>query len=240
MFGLDGAVTLALAAALAMAAVHVASPRLVFLDRTPRSIWLSAAGGVSVAYVFVHLLPELARMQEEHFSDHRIDSALYLFSLAGLVAYYGLERVVARHGGGEGQKTPAGVFWLHIGSFALYNLLIGYLLDEQARLEGASGMALYAAAMALHFVVNDRALYRQHGRLYTTRGRWLLAAAAPAGWGAGLAIEIPASWIAAAIALLAGSVVLNVIKEELPEDRESRFWAFLLGTGGYAAVLMVI
>jgi len=33
------------------------------LDVVPRSRWLSAAGGVSVAYVFMHLLPELAEGQ---------------------------------------------------------------------------------------------------------------------------------------------------------------------------------
>lgn len=39
--------------------VHLVTPSLTFLDGTPRSIWLSAAGGVSVAYVFVHFMPEL-------------------------------------------------------------------------------------------------------------------------------------------------------------------------------------
>jgi hypothetical protein len=38
---------------------------------------------------------------------------------------------------------------------------------------------------------------------------------------------------------LAGGVVMNVLKEELPEERESRFWAFLLGAGLYAGVLLV-
>ena len=47
------------------------------------------------------------------------------------------------------------------------------------------------------------------------------------------------SWIAAALALLAGSVVLNVIKDELPDERESRFWAFAAGTGGYAVLLLI-
>ena len=225
-------------AALVLAAVHLVSPGLVFLDRTPRSIWLSIAGGVSVAYVFVHLLPELARLQREHFGELAVEAFIYLFALAGLVAYYGLEQLAKRHGGGHGRSTPAGVFWLHLGSFALYNFLIGYLLDEQARHEGMSGMTLYAGAMALHFVVNDRALYRHHGALYTRQGRWVLSAAVLAGWAAGLWIEIALEWVAALIALLAGSVVLNVIKEELPQERESRFWAFVLGAGAYAALLV--
>ncbi len=50
----------ALLMALFLAAVHLFSGRLYFLDSVPRSRWLSIAGGVSVAYVFVNLLPELA------------------------------------------------------------------------------------------------------------------------------------------------------------------------------------
>ena len=40
-------------------------------------------------------------------------------------------------------------------------------------------------------------------------------------------------------AFLAGGVTLNVLKEELPEERQSRFWPFLLGAAGYAALLLV-
>ncbi|HEY0971100.1 MAG TPA: hypothetical protein VGE02_09050 [Gemmatimonadales bacterium] len=52
-----------LLASVVLAAVHAAAPAMRFLQGTPRSIWLSIAGGVSVAYVFVHLLPELAEGQ---------------------------------------------------------------------------------------------------------------------------------------------------------------------------------
>jgi hypothetical protein len=41
-------------------------------------------------------------------------------------------------------------------------------------------------------------------------------------------------------AFLAGGVVLNVLKEELPEERESRFWAFALGAASYTALLLVL
>ena len=43
--------------------VHLFSNRICFLDGTPRSIWLSIARGISVAYVFVHLLPKLSEGQ---------------------------------------------------------------------------------------------------------------------------------------------------------------------------------
>lgn len=39
---------------------------------------------------------------------------------------------------------------------------------------------------------------------------------------------------------MAEGVVLSVLKEELPEERRSRFSAFLLGAGAYAVLLLAI
>ncbi len=51
----DGLLIAALLAAVALAALHLLAGALRFLEGTPRSRWLSAAGGISVAYVIVHL-----------------------------------------------------------------------------------------------------------------------------------------------------------------------------------------
>lgn len=51
-------------AALVLTLTHLAAGRLSKLHSLPRSRWLSMAGGVAVAYVFVHLLPELAQGQQ--------------------------------------------------------------------------------------------------------------------------------------------------------------------------------
>ena len=64
-------------------------------------------------------------------------------------------------------------FALHVGSFALYNALIGYLLVNREETD-ARGLLLYTIALGLHFVVNDRALDEHHGALYPP-GRALAA-----------------------------------------------------------------
>jgi hypothetical protein len=216
-------------AAAAFALVHLVGARLDFLRRLPRSIWLSAAGGVSVAYVFVHILPDLAEHQREVEEAHlleQLESHVWLLALIGLAAFYGLDRLARR------RKRDTGVFWIHLGSFALYNLLIGYLLVDRE-----SGLLAFTFAMSLHFLVNDQGLREHHGRAYT-RGRWLLAAAPVAGWALAVATHLPDLLVSALFAFLAGGIILNVLKEELPEDRESRFWAFAAGIAGYAALLL--
>src|SRR5918911_4432888 len=112
---------------------HLFYGKLRFLDGTPRSIWLSMAGGVSVGYVFVHLLPELAESQEtiaEAVGEGIafLERHVYLLALLGLLVFYGLKRAAkvsrGRHNAaGVGDRAGGDVFWLHN-----YNAIIGYLL----------------------------------------------------------------------------------------------------------------
>ena len=130
----------ALIAALALVAVHLHSAKIRFLGGMPRSGWLSAFGGISVAYVFVHLLPELAEGQrtvnEEVASGSLLrflEDHVYLVALLGLALFYYVEKesLDSRHARREadGQdQAGAGAFRLSVVSFAAYNVLIGYLL----------------------------------------------------------------------------------------------------------------
>lgn len=87
--------------ATACASLHVLGQQLRFLDRVPRSRLLSAAEGVSVAYVFVHLLPELAEAQATVAGRVTgplavLNEHVYLMVLLGLVVFYALERQAVR------------------------------------------------------------------------------------------------------------------------------------------------
>lgn len=180
---------LSAAIALCLAAAHVGTAKLRFLRAVPRSGWLSLAGGVAVAYVFVHVLPDLGRSQEVYertgplpgFFEHHV----YLVALLGLVTFYGLERAVktAKKAGPEAAPGP-GVFWLHVGSFAAYNSLVGYLITHREQ-PGERSLVLFGVAMALHFVVNDFGLRQDHRGRYDRVGRWVLAAAVVVGWAVG-------------------------------------------------------
>ncbi len=231
-----------------LAVIHLYSGRLSFLEVMPRSSWLSAAGGISVAYVFVHLLPDLAEEQEtireaagESFSF--LEYHVYLVALVGLAVFYGLERSARvsrrrrRSTGGE-DATGTSVFWLHVASFAAYNALIGYLLLHREE-PGFQSLILFAFAMGVHFVVNDYGLRAHHKSAYDRTGRWVLAAGILLGWAAGLFFEVSEAAIAVLFGFLAGGVIMNVLKEELPDERESRFWAFALGAAAYAVILLV-
>jgi hypothetical protein len=242
-------VFVSLLAVVGLAIVHLFSGKLRFLEGTPRSIWLSIAGGVSVAYVFVHLLPELGEGQMvivEAVGEAVaiLENHVYLLALIGLVTFYGLERAAtsSRKRQREAAKkdcTSGGIFWLNISSFAVYNILIGYLLLHRLT-TGFQALLLFFFAMALHFVVNNYGLREHHKGLYTRIGRWVVSAAVLAGRTIGLLVEVPEVMIVMLTAFLAGGIVLNVLKEELPEERQSRFWAFALGTVLYTTLLLAL
>lgn len=238
-------ITTGLAAAL-LALVHIYAGNFKFLKKTPRSRWLSFGGGVSVAYIFVHVLPDLGAAQEEFQAQTQILSSvehhIYILSLIGMLAFYGLERAakVSRKQSvqeGEGDVTGPGVFWLHMASFSLYNALIGYLLTHREE-GGLWSLIFYVFAMSLHFVVNDFSLCEDHKHAYGHKGRWVLSAAVICGWIVGTQTEINEAATAILFAFLAGGIILNVLKEELPQARESRFWTFALGALGYSVLLL--
>jgi hypothetical protein len=232
-----------------LALVHLIAGKLRFLDVIPRSRWLSAGGGISVAYAFVRLLPELQEHQQV--LEERTGAGLaflehhaYLVAAAGLAAFYGLERAAKqsrsaqRAATAEDVTSPA-VFWLSISVFAVYNMIIGYVLLQRDS-SSMKELALFTLAMALHFLVNDYGLHQHHKRYYRHWGRWIIAAAVIAGGIAGSLIVISPMLLSLLVAFLTGGIILNVLKEELPEERESRFLPFALGVGGYALLLLFV
>jgi zinc transporter ZupT len=235
--------------AVLLAIVHLFAGKLRFQGTVSHRRWLSFGSGVSVAYVFVHLLPELSESQEAirnniswglAFLEHHV----YLMALLGLAVFYGLERLarISRRRSdkaGKGNATEPSIFWIHISSFALYNALIGYLLLKRGQ-SGIISLVFFFIAMALHFVVNDDGLREHHQESYDHKGRWILSAAVVTGWIIGSSTTINEAAIAILFGFLAGSVVLNVLKEELPEEQDSRFWSFALGAASYTALLLVL
>lgn len=234
--------------ALGFVLIHLFSRKLLFLRSIPRSRFLSVAGGIAVAYVFIHLLPDLNEHQQalESALDSEslsfIESHIYLVALAGLTVFYGLERMVKiskdTNGAASEAKTGGGVFWIHIGSFFFYNALIGYLLVTN-EFSSVEGMFFYFLALAVHFITNDFSLRESHEETYDRYGRWLLSGSILVGWLIGSFMEVSKFVISLLVAFLAGGIILNILKEELPEERQSSFPAFLIGIIGYTVLLLI-
>ncbi|GER23972.1 hypothetical protein NCCP1664_24670 [Zafaria cholistanensis] len=247
--------------ALVLTGLHLAAPRIRSLPLVPEHYLGSFAGGLAVAYVFLHLLPEIAAGNEaigEALTDileptPLLELAIFFVALAGFTVFYGLERLAAAHGerdrpaGGRPNgdapvdaSGPAGVYWLHLGSFMVYNGLITYTMALRVR-TGLLFALLFTVAMGLHFVLTDRSLQEHYPRRFGRHGRVLLAASLIVGWALSVAFAPTSTLLVALLtALLGGSVLLNVFKEEVPTNRTSSFGWFAVGLVLYSLLLALV
>jgi hypothetical protein len=233
---------------LVLAAVHLVAGSTAALGYQWRSRALSAASGVSVAYVFLDLLPDLAEQQSlidrvGLFPD--LDRHIYILSLVGLTVSLWVETASResrrrRRAIGEPDQTGTAVFWLSIISFMVLNAAIGYAVASPGD-RAVKPLWLFAVAMGLHFLANDHSLVEHHGERYQRVGRWLLVAALLTGWLIGTLplVEIRPDILALVLAYIAGGTIMNILRHELPDtDRSSDVLAFAAGATVYGALLL--
>lgn len=228
-----------LVAALVLASVYVFGFRL--RARSHHRRWISIAAGVSVATIFVDLLPEISERQATFFGGPHGDAALfpeqaiYIAAMLGFVLFYGLEYMVASP---SKEGEPGRIFSVfRITAFAAYSSLIAYLLVHDSW-KGVPSLLLYSLAMAFHLLLVDHSLAEEPH--YQHRGRWILALAVMVGWAAGVLTSIPEQWLARITGFVCGGVIMNTLVVELPEGRGGRFWPFVLAAAGYSLVLIVV
>ncbi|MFU8866563.1 hypothetical protein [Natronococcus sp.] len=244
----DGDSLLVSVLVVAVALVHLLPDELPVSSGRSRHSLLSAAGGVSIVYAFLHLFPELdGRRESLEGVDVLVGSLaghhIYGLAFVGLALFYGLERLAAISRSHEferdlGPFADEPVFWIHVGGFAVYNAFIGYVLVQGET--GTESATLFAVAMALHLFGNDAAMEQHHRDVYRRIGRWVLAAAVLLGAGAGAVYALGDATLTILLGLLTGGIVFNAIKDELPRTQESRFWAFAVGAGGYGSILLLL
>ncbi|WP_255152352.1 hypothetical protein [Halorarius halobius] len=227
--------------ALGFAAVHLSAGRWEFVHPERRRLFLSAGGGASVAYVFVLVLPEMGEaalvVSEVRLDAFFAEQLVFLVALLGFTLFYGVEVFVSQRRG-EAIETSRMVYRAHLLVFVAYSATIGYLLFHQER-AGLTNLFFYSLAMGLHFAITDYGLHRHYGATFDTTGRVLLAAGTLVGATTGLLTALDPFSVAMLFGFLAGGIVFNVLKEELPDITESRFAAFAGGAFVFAVLLLL-
>lgn len=246
------ALVAALGVALALAVLHLVAPWIRSLPRVPEAVTGSFAGGMAAAYVFLHLLPEIAighqavgaALSGALRPTPLTDLVIFAVALAGFTTFLGVERLARRAAGpvpapatGDRGRRAAASYQVHLAAFAMYNALITYTMPLRLRTGWLFGL-LFAFAMGLHFVLTDRSMEEHHAARFRRTGRLILAAALVGGWALAVMFAPTRTLVVALLtAFLGGSILFNVFKEEIPSGRSSRFPWFLAGVLLYTALL---
>ncbi|MDC0277653.1 hypothetical protein OAK87_01615 [bacterium] len=205
--------------------------------------WASFGGGAGIAYVFVHLLPELASHGQalseapgmESFAPTPITEALlFLIALAGIIVTYSTD-VLATH------ERPAGRIAgsLHTLHFAAISYLYAYSLPSLISTGLAYGI-LFTIAISAHVLLADRTMAAQHPAIFRTRMRWLGTAALALGLlHAALLHPVADLHLAIATAYLGGGLLMAVFREELPAVNRTRLGWFVAGAASMTSLLLL-
>lgn len=239
---------LTILAVVVFALIHIFIRKFHFLHTSPHSAWLSFSGGVAISYVFIVVLPKLASLQEAMMSPRDpgvygfLEHHAYLLALIGFAFFYGLGRITELSKRKKDLSTPPSrtlTFAIagEMSGFAGYCLLIGYLLVDQPQ-QRAEALVLFALAMSLHFIGLDHTLAEFYPAVYNRILRWVLVGCTLLGWGLGMLTQLSLTTIALWYSFLAGGIIINAIRQELPEARHGRFLPFLWG--GAVFVLLVL
>ncbi len=238
----------ALIAAVVLALAHLGVTRLRHVAGSARDTLLMAGAGVSLSYVLLYILPQLASKQDLMLASEQkgllgfMQHHTYAMALIGLVIYVGIAQFSA---GGADLRTTQSVFRYRasliatVAFSAAYSVLVGYIMVHGLNVERVA-IVLFTFAMATYFMVSDYGLRRKWPDAYDRVIRWILAASLLLGWALGVGTEISDRAKVLWFSFLAGVVLIDTIREKLPRDSAGSFWAFLAGVVGFSLLVFVV
>lgn len=194
----------------------------------PRKWWLSFSGGVAVAYVFIHLIPELHKI-----TDVAGSSLTFSLTLFGTVTYFGTAKFVK-----ESKRTPDSrlAFITQMTTLVPYFFTVGYFLE---RLDTLTALTSYTVAVGIHLVGFGYDQKEDHKERYTYSVVGTLASVLIAGTIASYFYKLDELTLNLLLAFVVGGILLNSIKEEIPTINQSRFWAFAAGSISTGILLLL-
>ncbi|HET9952306.1 MAG TPA: hypothetical protein VFS09_10990 [Candidatus Eisenbacteria bacterium] len=205
-------------------------------------VGLSFGAGMSVAYIFIHVMPELHAVRASFAEGMNVPLPLkgmvvYYLALVGFLLFYFMDQLRERMARSDGETGEVHAFRLDIGGFAAYACLMGYLLVRNLG-ESHVSTAFFGVTIAVHFLALTHSLEAEHGVAYRRIGRFVLAGMSLLGWGLGLAFPLPQHVLALLVAFISGAVVMNATIMEIHSQKEGHLLPFAAGGLIYGLILL--
>ncbi|MBT8464310.1 MAG: hypothetical protein KJO57_06460 [Deltaproteobacteria bacterium] len=202
--------------ALIIGATHVISPR-VFGSRKHPEVQAAFGGGLSVAYVFLHLIPSLDA------SNETVGPRIYFVALLGFVVFYGLNAFFR-----PPKQTHPTKYHAYLATFFLYDALMVFTLGLELPPTPILTV-VFALSLALDVLNTDIELQEDYGARFVKSGRWVLLAGVAGGYALSLVRRPHPVVVDVLTAALAGFMIFHTSKGVFPISKDSKFPAFLAG-----------
>ena len=205
---------------------------------------VSFSAGMSIAYVFMRMMPELHGAREllvesvsEKTSMPFEGMAIYFLALVGFLCFYGLDRLSPEPSEIHESVDEPNMLNGHVAGLAAYVGLMSYLLVRDAA-DSVTATILYTFAFGGHFLALDHSLREGYGESYQQNGRWLMAASCLIGWFIGVSFVLQEFALALLVAFISGGVIMTNTLMELSEGKDGRFLPFVFGSLLYGLILI--
>jgi hypothetical protein len=206
----------------------------------------SISGGMAAAYVFLVLIPEL-KVFDETIQGSYLNA--YVLALCGLVLFKGLQHLCLHlvH-----QRSKAHQEWGFIhahaiersldfkvasGVFCIYASLVILTLPFQfSHLAGPVDRTLYLVTFVFHLGLVMLGLYEEDAKAFHRFVPRSVSVSLTVALVLALAKVLPAVLVIAFMSLLAGIIMFQVFRTELPAASRSSFSWFVFGTTLFTAI----
>lgn len=215
----------------ALAIIHYYS-EVIHLHCSKRTAYsfLSFAAGVSVAYLFLYLLPELTA------GVQYLDNLLFFFLLAGFTLFHLIEKYIYQHE--IGRKRSNELNWAHTIAFFVYYFIVGIVLAGLS-VVGIRDALLLFIPIALHSSISSLSLKEVHSAVHETNLMRILLSLSPL-LGVLLAffVVLSAVFFYSLLGFFGGILLYIVIRDSIPYGKQGNPLYFFIGAFFYAVVIL--
>jgi hypothetical protein len=213
--------------ALILGAVHVFAPRAHALRRHPEQAD-AFGGGLSAAYVFLHLIPSLDTAHEA------LGERIYFITLLGFVAFYGIDLYFQAPRDAHPAK-----YHIYLAAFFVYDMLLVFTLG--LNLPPTALLTLvFTLSLALDALNTDFELADAFGPRFARSGRWVLLIAVACGYGLHLFKRPNPMVVDILTAALTGFMIYHAFVGLFPVSRTKSFRSFVAGLVVFLAMHLLL
>ena len=197
--------------------------------------FISLVAGISVTYIFLHLLPNL-------YSGVSVFSrSLFVFVLVGFVAFHVVEKFIYKYVG-EG-KISEDLKLNHSVWLLIYDISIGIVLVNFFKISAVEGF-LFFIPVWFHSALSNLSIHKISGLNFRERAdlknkalKLFLSGGALYGATVALVYGVSLKISFVLTGLVAGILLYVVIREMIPKEKEGRPLFFILGVVLYSLLI---
>ncbi len=193
---------------------------------------MSFAAGISLTYLLLFLLPELYE------GVQALQKLLFVFVLFGALAFHLVEKYIYQHE--KKNKIMRDLSIVHALSFFTYHFIVGVVLVNLLQRNILTGV-LFLLPILSFTAVGQVSLREIRGKLIEKNMvRLGLSAATLIGVIEAIYLPLPPTAFYSLMGFVAGAMLYQVMRENIPSERYGNAVWFLIGAFLYTLIIMFI